>query len=153
MKLLTRTSLLSFRTLLVFSFVLFGTTSYSTATFRGNLAVVDLPLASQWIISRYVVGTKVSYPEIKNAYITINSTLSSFMGAGGCNSLRGSVYVSGKSLRFDSIVSTKMACSELASETLFISNLQKVKEYKIVGGELFLYNKDHKLIMVLESFR
>ena len=133
MKLLTQISLLSFRTLLIVSFVLFGTTSYSTATFRGNLAVVDLPLASQWIISRYVVGTKVSYPEI--------------------NSLRGSVYVSGKSLRFDSIVRTEMACSELDSETLFISNLQKVKEYKIVGGELFLYNKDHKLIMVLESFR
>lgn len=153
MKSLTRTSLLSFRTLLVFSFVLFGTTSYSTAILRGNLAVVDLPLASQWIISRYVVGTKVSYPEFKNAYITINSNLSSFTGAGGCNSLRGSVYVSGKSLRFDSIVSTKMTCSEIGAENLFITTLRNVKEYKIVGGELFLYNKDHKLIMVLESFR
>lgn len=113
----------------------------------------SLPLASQWIISRYVVGTKIMYAENKSAYISINPNLSSFSGSGGCNSLRGSLYISGKSLRFDSIVSTKMMCSDSESENRFLKTLEQVKEYKISGAELFLYNQQKQLIMVLESYR
>lgn len=143
--------------LLIFNLVIALTSNASSSEnpLKNDNTTINssIPLASQWIISRYVVGAKIVYAESKSAYIGISTDLSSFSGSGGCNSLRGSMFVSGKNLRFDSIVSTKMFCDNMESENRFLNTLGQVKTYKIVGAELFLYNKNKKLIMVLESYR
>lgn len=110
----------------------------------------SLPLNNQWILEHF---NNPKFDVIsKDSYITINEDLKSFSGKGGCNNINGSLAVNGNLIIFDKIRSTKMYCENMPQENLFLKNLRQANNYKIVGGELFLY-QDQVLLMTLESFR
>jgi heat shock protein HslJ len=60
-------------------------------------------------------------------------------GSGGCNRLMGSYRLTGPSISFGAIASTKMACPEgTAQEAAFVRTLEQVQGWKIDGEKLEL---------------
>lgn len=110
-----------------------------------------LPLNNQWIIEHF--NSPKFEVLIKDSYITIPEDMKSFSGKGGCNNIGGELIVKENLIKFDKVFATRMHCMEtMNQENLFIKNLNETNNYKIIGGELFLY-KDKELLMTLESFR
>lgn len=109
-----------------------------------------LPLATQWILESF--NEKGFQKNTKSSYININDDLKTYTGNAGCNTIRGEIIVKDDNIKFDKGIMTEMACDNLKQEDLFVKNLNKASKYKIIGGELFLYEGDN-LLMTLESFR
>lgn len=60
-------------------------------------------------------------------------------GNAGCNTLRGSFELSGETnLKFSPLMTTKMACPEMTTETSFLNALSKVDNWSIIGNQLLL---------------
>lgn len=110
-----------------------------------------LPLAkTQWIIESF--NEKNTPVTTKDCYITISADLKSFKGYIGCNSSGGQIKIENNSILFLSVIITEKACANPKQDELFTKNLKETTNYKIIGGELFLYKND-QLLMTLESFR
>ncbi|WP_199250930.1 MULTISPECIES: META domain-containing protein [unclassified Flavobacterium] len=118
-------------------------------TVEGEQALSGLPLSSQWILESFNGDSKLV---TKNTYITLNKDLSAFSGNGGCNIINGSLKVLGNKIEFKKMISTKMFCDVMDQENKFTALLAIANTYKIIGGQLFLY-QDDKLLMTLESYR
>ncbi len=110
----------------------------------------SLSLDNQWIIECFNNNSLTNIP--KSSQITISKDLTTFTGNGACNRIGGGLTVKENTIAFSDIISTKMYCPEMPQEDLFLKNLGLTNQYKIVGGELFLYKSD-SLLMTLESFR
>jgi heat shock protein HslJ len=110
-----------------------------------------LSLNSQWILERF---DNVDFKTItKDSYFTINEDLNSFSVNGGCNNIGGSLIIKDNFITFTKMMRTQMYCMEtMKQEDIFVDNINKTNNFKIVGGELFLY-KNQELLMTLESFR
>ncbi|WP_172834326.1 META domain-containing protein [Nitrospira japonica] len=62
-------------------------------------------------------------------------------GSGGCNRLMGSYVVEGRTLHFNHMASTKMACPEgMQQEQAFLDALNNTATWKIAGEHLELYD-------------
>jgi len=73
-----------------------------------------------------------------NVYFELKAD-STFTGKGGCNNMGGKFSVKGTSIRFGSIISTKMACDNLDKENAFFKLLENtISEYTFNGNELLL---------------
>ncbi len=105
---------------------------------------------TQWIIEQFY--TPEVAVKIKNCIITIDADQKTFIGSDGCNTLNGKVLIEKIGIKFNNVVSTKMACEFMEQGHIFVTNLNNCNNYKIVGAELFLY-KDETLLMTLESYR
>jgi heat shock protein HslJ len=112
--------------------------------------VKSLPLASQWILESF--NDKGAVKTTKSSFIKIADDQKSYNGNAGCNLINGGLTVTGNKITFGVGPMTQMACDALQQEGIFMQNLFKTNNYKIVGGELFLY-QDGNLLMTLESFR
>jgi heat shock protein HslJ len=110
-----------------------------------------LPLSSQWILESFS-SEEANKSISKSSYINIEENLKRFTGNGGCNNIGGEIITSTDKIKFDRVMSTKMFCENMAQENLFLENLSRTNKYKIVGGELFLFEGEN-LLMILESFR
>ena len=64
-------------------------------------------------------------------------------GSGSCNQFNGSVTVSGKSITFGTLASTRMACSDAlnAQESTYFKALQQAEWFTILGSSLTIYTK------------
>ena len=122
-----------------------GTSSNKTST-PGHLS-----LASQWILESFS-NAEYNKNISKSSYITIDKNLETISGNGGCNNIGGRIKVLNEQIKFENIFSTKMFCENMSQEDLFLENLSKANKYKIVGGELFIFEGEN-LLMTLESFR
>jgi heat shock protein HslJ len=60
-------------------------------------------------------------------------------GSAGCNRMTGNYQVSGASLRFGPLVTTRMACAALKAERAYLDALGATTRYEIVGTSLTLY--------------
>lgn len=109
-----------------------------------------LPLANQWIIERFNNGSVSTFT--KQSFITIDQSLKTFSGQGGCNGIGGEIVIKGNTISFQKMMRTAMYCDNMEQEDLFVKHLELANTYKIVGGELFLY-KDNTLLMTLEGFK
>jgi heat shock protein HslJ len=81
---------------------------------------------------------KAELETLSNVHIELKSD-STFTGRGGCNNIRGKFSVKGSSIRFGSIISTKIACDNLDKENAFLNLLEnRISEYTYKGNELLL---------------
>jgi copper homeostasis protein (lipoprotein) len=72
-------------------------------------------------------------------------------GSGGCNRISGS-YESGLgTLRFSPMISTKMACPSMDTETAFLRALNGTRRFRIQGRILELMDNDGKTMVRLEE--
>jgi heat shock protein HslJ len=65
-------------------------------------------------------------------------------GNGSCNRLFGAVEVSGQSISFRALASTRMACAEPIGnqETVYLKALQDAERFEVSGDTLLIYAKD-----------
>ena len=64
-------------------------------------------------------------------------------GSGSCNQFNGPVTVSGKSITFGALASTRMACSDAlnAQESSYFKALQQAEWFTVLGSSLSIYTK------------
>jgi heat shock protein HslJ len=85
------------------------------------------------------------------AFIKFNPSTKSAGGNGGCNSFGSSITVSGHTISFKNIFSTKMYCEAVQqTEDAFLKQLGKVNRFVIKNKALRLY-KDKELLLEFES--
>jgi len=83
--------------------------------------------------------------------ITLALTADGASGSSGCNTYRAMPTYREESIRFERIISTRMACSEalMAQERAYLEALGNVQDYRVVNGQLVLrYGERGRLTFV-----
>jgi heat shock protein HslJ len=105
----------------------------------GTTAFENAPLAgSRWRLTQ-VDGMAI--PTTK-PYILLDAQTKRFTGDGGCNRISGAADVSGSTVKFSKIISTKRACADRQLqlvETKFVEHLGRASSYYIRGDVMRLY--------------
>lgn len=87
--------------------------------------------------------------ETEPIFITFNTENNTVNGFGGCNNFMGGFKVmEGKTLKFDPMASTMMACENMTMETTFMQTLSKVDSYAMKDNMLTL--NDAKMTPLLK---
>ncbi|KOH45954.1 META domain-containing protein [Sunxiuqinia dokdonensis] len=85
--------------------------------------------------------------EDKLPYLEFQLNEGRVSGFGGCNRMNGPVQQSGNTLKFGMIMTTKMACPDLETESQFLKLLNnRTWSYKIEGSNLVLTDGDEQLV-------
>ncbi|WP_277227152.1 META domain-containing protein [Hymenobacter sp. YC55] len=103
------------------------------------------PLASlrntRWVL-RTLQGQPVPVPTNGEAYLLLRTNELNAEGNGGCNRFRGTFELPADGqLRFGPLLSTKMACPDLSTETGFMNALTNTRTYQISGDTLRLFTE------------
>jgi heat shock protein HslJ len=83
--------------------------------------------------------------------ITLTLTANSASGSSGCNTYRAVPTYREEFIRFERIISTRMACPEalMAQERTYLEALSNVQDYRVVDGQLVLrYGERGRLTFV-----
>jgi heat shock protein HslJ len=72
-------------------------------------------------------------------------------GSGGCNRITGSYQSSDSTLRFGALITTKMACPSLQTETKFLRALAATRRYRINDRMLELMDAHGEALARLEE--
>ncbi len=98
------------------------------------------PLETHWNLIE-VDGTPVVAASAENQpYIYLQAQGDKLSGSGGCNRLFGSFDLSGSSLQFHSVASTRMACasSSMEQEPALLDALKLTTAFQVAGSILIL---------------
>jgi heat shock protein HslJ len=114
--------------------------------------MADYRLFDVWLLEE-LQGKKVTLANFSNEIpmLEINSSAKKFSGYAGCNRISGTIFQERELLRFSSIVSTRMSCSETNMENIFLKALQSSTGYNIKNNRLHLINADG-VIVVFKKF-
>ncbi len=95
-------------------------------------------LVGSWTIDTMHRQVRLPGENLTDVYLTFN-TNSTFSGNAGCNRISGKFVLKGTSIKFENIISTKMACPKLEEETAFLKLLQEtVSAYTVTQSTLWL---------------
>ena len=83
----------------------------------------------------------------RNPVITLTMPEGQIQGSTSCNKFFGNVNLENNSFRVNNLGSTKMACKDMETETLFLETLNEVVSYKIENDYLKLLNEDQSVVM------
>jgi len=96
---------------------------------------------TRWVL-RMLNSQPVAVPTNGEAYVLLRSDALTAEGNAGCNRFRGSFELPADGqLRFGPLLSTKMACPDLQTESGFMSALNSVRTYQISGDTLRLFGE------------
>ena len=110
-----------------------------------------------------LLGKEWKLKELNGTKVVIDSTagnqpyikfddLQKVSGNLGCNSFGAKVEFSGNNnVKISEIMSTKMACGSMQTETQFSEALQKASTYITSGTTLYLNNAENTTVAVMES--
>jgi len=110
-----------------------------------------------------LLGKEWKLKELNGTKVVIDSTagnqpyikfdgLQKASGNLGCNGFGAKVEFSGNnSVKISEIMSTKMACGSMQTETQFSEALQKASTYITSGTTLYLNNAENTTVAVMES--
>lgn len=101
--------------------------SQELSSFKGN-----------WKISKLTGIDNLS----KSPTLTIDFDTKKISGNAGCNSYGIDYSIEGDQIKFGIPNATKMMCTNIKVEKTFFSCLQETSSYKIIDGQLKLYDKD-----------
>ncbi|MGV3696550.1 copper resistance protein NlpE N-terminal domain-containing protein [Flavobacterium sp.] len=128
--------------------------SATTVIQKVNPAVGKHTLAeTKWKLNS--LNKKVVSQKGKKAYyLKLNSKDGKFIAYVGCNSIAGSYAMpSSETLSFTEVISTEMACGNMALETNFLAMLPQVEKYRLEGETLTLLGKGKKILAGFEVTR
>lgn len=100
----------------------------------------DYRLNDIWVLES-VNAAKVKASDFMKGLprIEFNIAQQKVFGHGGCNNFTGSIELRGKKIRFGDLVSTKMACADIAFENRYLNQLSnRTVSYFIEPGKLHL---------------
>ena len=114
-----------------------------TTSFKGcGNYITPSSLHDIWVLEK-LNGDKASLDhftkELPN--LEINSSSNQFMGFAGCNRMNGIMFFEKGSLRFNNVVTTRMACEPNNKENEFLKALQSTTTYKVENMRLILTNQ------------
>ena len=102
---------------------------------------------TEWKLTR-IEGNAVNNDR---AFIKFDEQKKSVGGNGGCNVFGGSFSKNGSKLKISDVISTKMFCENGSDvENEFFANLDRVTEYEIKNGKLFLM-KNERVVLEFEA--
>ena len=126
--------------------------SSSPATATPAVTTPDAPLReTRWVL-RQLAGQRVAVPaNTHEPYLTLRAD-GTAEGDGSCNRFRGSFFSETPSeLKFSPLMSTRMACPAIATESNFISALGKANSYEITGDTLRVLDASGTAVARLEA--
>ncbi len=108
---------------------------------------------SSWGNQRWVVvemkGVPVQQSESRrDAFLNFEVADKRFSGNGGCNQINGNYTIDKKEIHFGEVISTKMSCSDIEFETVFLSTLSGINRYEVRENQLLL-KKNREIMLVL----
>ncbi|UOG76683.1 META domain-containing protein [Hymenobacter tibetensis] len=96
---------------------------------------------TRWVL-RTMNNQPVATPTNGEPYLLLRNEEQNAEGNGGCNRFRGSFELPADGqLRFGPLLSTKMACPDLSTESAFLDVLSKTRTYQISGDTLRLFQE------------
>ncbi|TGD82339.1 META domain-containing protein [Hymenobacter wooponensis] len=96
---------------------------------------------TRWMLYCLEAQPVAANPE-REMYLQLSATETQAEGQAGCNQFRGSFTLPSEGkLHFGSLLSTKMACPELALENRFLNILSTTRSYRISGDTLRFYSE------------
>lgn len=109
-------------------------------------------LSGKWMITE-AAGEAIPEGMEKQPFIEFDMTEKRIHGNAGCNIINGAFQTdetNPSAISFPQIISTMMACPDMAVEGRVTKALNEVQSFgKLAGGGIGLYNADNTLIMVL----
>ena len=102
-------------------------------------------LETRWVAS-FVPGPSAESQPEKGFSFRLRSD-GRVEGFAGCNTFRGSYTMSGETLKFSPLISTKMFCPAMAVEDNFFRALGRTDRFLIIEDQLYFYSKN-----VLQGF-
>lgn len=115
----------------------------------GNKNSTDTGSINNKWTAESINGIKTDSAVYKDGFpvLEFNSEKGTVTGSTGCNSLNGSLNVTGSTLKISDIITTKMFCVDI-DEVTFLSILKKADNFEIRDGKLYLYSgKDLKMVL------
>lgn len=108
---------------------------------------------SSWGNQRWVVVEMKKVPvqqseSRRDAFLNFEVAEKKFRGNGGCNQINGNYTIDKKEIHFGEVMSTKMSCSDIEFETVFISTLSGINRYEVRENQLLL-KKNREIMLVL----
>lgn len=76
----------------------------------------------------------------REAYLWLNSTDGSVVGHAGCNRLSTKYKQNGAQLRFEDVITTRMFCPDMPTETALLEAMKATAGWRITGSQLELLN-------------
>ena len=133
---------------LVFLFNLINTNSTYCYSGRGADSLTSATWMLKTLNGNDVVKEKAG-KEIP--YLTLNTKENTVFGSTGCNTINGTIIVSGDEIRFKDMSMTKMFCDDANYEQDFVSYLFKDTglNFKVENGILIFYEQN-KAVMSFE---
>lgn len=122
----------------------------STAPVTENTATAAAPAtaapAAELRGTRWVLHALANQPitptDAKELYLQISASESQVEGQASCNRFRGAVELpAAGQLRFGPLLSTRMACPDMALETGFVGALNNARSYQISQDTLRLFGE------------
>jgi heat shock protein HslJ len=106
---------------------------------------------TRWVL-RQLAGRPVVVPaNTREAYLKLRAD-GTAEGNGSCNRFRGSFFSETESeLKFSPLMSTRMSCPAIATESSFISALGKANSYEISGDTLRVLDTSGTAVARLEA--
>jgi len=89
--------------------------------------------------------------EQREPWIELDPNARRVTGSGGCNRISGSYTAGDGALRFGPLITTKMACVDMKTETDFLRALDATRRYRVRGREVELYDGRGVVVARLEE--
>lgn len=101
---------------------------------------VSIPDSSKWMLYKLRMkdGSTKTF-SLQKAYLQFDIKNNTVTGNTECNSINGSFTADESSMKFDNIISTKMACGKHSIEPVFLNMLQNATGYSLTSKLLYLY--------------
>lgn len=121
--------------------------------FAGMNCSPKLSPDSGWGNQRWILvemkGVPVQQSESRrDAYIIFEVGEKRFSGNGGCNQISGNYILEKTNIHFTEVISTKMSCSDIEFENVFLSTLNSIDHYEVRENQLLL-KKKREIMLVL----
>lgn len=119
----------------------------------GELKFHKVALNGNWYLDKIYIGRIKAadlYP-YKKPFIRIDINQPTFTGNSACNVINGQLLIYKNTMQFNHITSTKMFCEGI-NEKVFTDALDKVTHFKLEGTRLLLFEKDKKLMELVQQY-
>ena len=123
-----------------------------SCTSSTNQTAEPTPEQTYWKLVELEGKPPVAIEGTREAHLQLSPGEKRAAASAGCNSMGGSYELAGSSLRFSSMVSTKMMCQEelMQQETAFAKALEATASWKIAGNGLVLINAEGAVLARFE---
>lgn len=125
-------------------FILFSSCKTQKNNYASNLKQTWMLTELSSFKKDYIIDKKASISFLEN------NLASAYMG---CNQIGLEYKTNGKEIKCKPTYTTRRFCEDMSLESKFISSIEKIKEFKIIGQKLYLYlNNGEKIVFATKAW-